>query len=65
MKMTKQQQAMIASYARSVLGAAVATYAATQDWKASLNSLWAALLPVVMRYLNPKDAAFGKGADAQ
>ena len=56
---------MIASYARSVLGAAVATYAATQDWKASLNSLWAALLPVVMRYLNSKDAAFGKGADAQ
>jgi len=60
MKLTEQQKAMAASYARSVLGAAVATYAATQDWKAALNALWAALLPVAMRYLNPKDEAFGR-----
>lgn len=63
MKLTAAHQAMIASYARSVLGAAVATYAATQDWKAALNSLWAAALPVILRYLNPKDSAFGKGTD--
>ena len=63
MKLTASQKAMLASYARSVLGAAVSTYAATQDWKVTLNALWAALLPVVMRYLNPGDAAFGKGAD--
>lgn len=60
MKLTAEQKAMAASYARSVIGAAVATYAATQDWKAALNSLWAALLPVAMRYFNPGDTAFGK-----
>lgn len=63
MKITAAQKAMLASYARSVLGAAVATYAATSDVKASLNSLWAAALPVVLRYLNPADKAFGKGSD--
>lgn len=60
MKLTAEQKAMAASYARSVIGAAVATYAATQDWKAALNSLWAALVPVAMRYFNPSDTAFGK-----
>lgn len=60
MKLTAEQKAMAASYARSVIGAAVATYAATQDWKAALNSLWAALLPVAMRYFNPGDTVFGK-----
>ena len=62
MKLTEANKAMLASYARSVLGAAVATYAATSDWKAALNSLWAAALPVILRYLNPKDASFGKGS---
>ena len=62
MKLTEQNKAMLASYGRSVLGAAVATYAATNDWKAALNSLWAAALPVILRYLNPKDTSFGKGA---
>jgi len=46
------------------VGAGVASYIASgQDWKAALNALWAAALPVVMRYLNPKDTAFGKGAN--
>lgn len=58
--LTPANKALIASYARSVLGAAVSTYAATQDWKVTLNALWAAALPVAMRYLNPKDAAFGR-----
>lgn len=60
MKLTEQQKAVVASYARSVLGAAVATYAATSDWKAALNALWAALVPVALRYFNKNDAAFGK-----
>jgi len=60
MKLTVQQKAMVASYARSVIGAAVAAYAATGDPKAALNALWAALLPVAMRYFNKNDAAFGK-----
>lgn len=62
MKLTDEQKAMIASYARSVLGAAVAAYASTGDTKAALNALWAALLPVAVRYFNPKDIAFGKKA---
>lgn len=61
MYLTKQNKALIASYARSVLGAAVATYTATQDWKLTLNALWAAALPVAIRFLNPNDSAFGKG----
>jgi hypothetical protein len=56
------QKKMAASYGRSVLGAAVSTYVATQDWKLALNALWAAAIPVIMRYLNPGDTAFGKGA---
>lgn len=62
-KIFENNKALLASYGRSVLGAGVSTYAATQDWKLALNALWAAALPVIMRYLNPKDTAFGKGAD--
>lgn len=65
MNLSAANKALIASYARSVVGAGVASYIASgQDWKAALNALWAAALPVVMRYLNPKDAAFGRGANA-
>lgn len=59
-KISEQNKAMLASYARSVLGAGVATYVATSDIKLTANALWAAALPVVLRYLNPKDGAFGK-----
>lgn len=62
MKLTAEQKAMIASYGRSVIGAAIAAYASTNDPKAALNALWAAALPVAMRYFNPKDSAFGKKA---
>jgi hypothetical protein len=62
MKISEAQKAMLASYARSIVGAAVATYAATQDWKAALNALWAAAIPVAMRYFNGNDSAFGKGS---
>ena len=59
-KITEQNKAMLASYARSVLGAGVAVYASTGDIKMAANALWAAALPVIMRYLNPNDKAFGK-----
>jgi hypothetical protein len=62
MKITAEQKAIAASYARSVLGAAVAVYASTGDVKMAANALWAAGLPVIMRYLNPNDKAFGKKA---
>ena len=60
MKITEAQKALAASYARSVLGAAVAVYASTGDVKMAANALWAAALPVIIRYLNPNDSAFGK-----
>ncbi len=62
MKISKEQKAILASYGRSVLGAAVAVYVSTGDIKMAANALWAATLPVIMRYLNPKDSAFGKKA---
>lgn len=62
-KLSEQNKALLASYARSVLGAGVAVYASTGDVKMAANALWAAALPVILRYLNPKDSAFGKGAE--
>ena len=60
MKLSSEQKAILASYARSVIGAALAAYTATGDPKAALNALWAALVPVAMRYFNTSDTAFGK-----
>ena len=60
-KLSEQQKAILASYARSVLGAGVAVYASTGDLKMAANALWASGLPVIMRFLNPKDNAFGVG----
>lgn len=62
MKLSAEHKAMLASYTRSVIGAAIATYTATGDPKAALNALWAAVIPVAMRYFNPADGAFGKKA---
>ena len=59
-QLSDEKKAMLASYARSVLGAGVAVYVSTGDVKAACNALWAALLPVVLRYLNTNDPAFGR-----
>lgn len=58
--MNEQLKALLASYGRSVLGAALALYMAGTPLEDLLYSLVAALVPVAVRYLNPKDAAFGK-----
>ena len=61
MKLTNEQKALLASYGRSVIAAAVAAYTASGgDLKAVANAIWAAVIPVAMRYFNPKDIAFGK-----
>ena len=61
MKLTKEQKALLASYGRSVIAAAVAAYSASgRDPKAVANAVWAAIIPVAIRYFNPKDGAFGK-----
>ncbi len=58
--MNEQLKALLASYGRSVLGAALALYLAGTPLEDLLYSLVAALVPVALRYLNPKDAAFGR-----
>ena len=50
-----------ASWSRSFLAAALATYLAVGlDWKAILTSSVAAVAPVIIRWLNPNDPAFGR-----
>jgi len=58
----KQIKAMGASWARSFIAAALAMYmAGVTDPKALAMGGVAALAPVILRWLNPKDAAFGLG----
>jgi hypothetical protein len=58
---TTQLKAMLASYGRSVLGAAIALYASgVTDPKTLAYSLLGAIVPVAMRAVNPNDSAFGK-----
>jgi hypothetical protein len=53
-------KAMLASYGRSVLGAAIALYmAGVTDPKDLWAALVAAIAPVALRALNPNDKAFG------
>ncbi len=50
-----------ASWARSFLAAALATYLAVGlDWKTILTSAVSATAPVIIRWLNPNDPAFGR-----
>jgi hypothetical protein len=58
---TEQIKAMLASYGRSVLSAAAALYlAGVTDPADLLWALAAAVLPVALRAVNPKDKAFGR-----
>jgi len=59
--MNEQIKALLASYGRSVLGAATAMYAAgVTDPETLVYSLVGALVPVVLRAVNPNDKAFGR-----
>lgn len=59
--MNNKTKAMLASYARSAIAAALAVYSTgntdPMDW---LKAAVAALVPVVMRWLNPNDPAYGR-----
>jgi len=58
--MNQKTQAMLASYARSFMAAAIAVYATVGlDWEALGYAGLAAILPVALRALNKKDPAFG------
>ena len=53
-------KALAASWGRSFLGASLALYlAGVSDPKTLLSAGLAAVLPVVLRWLNPKDQSFG------
>ncbi len=61
-----QLNAVLASYGRSVLGAAVALYASgVTDPKTLAYALLGAIVPVALRAVNPNDAAFGRLPDVE
>jgi len=58
--MNAKYKAMLASFGRSFLGAAIAVYATgNTDVKSILIAAAAATVPVALRAINPKDPAFG------
>ena len=64
MKISPKVQAIITSYLRNFLGTALAVYASgVHDWQAVLAAGLGAVVPVLLRSLNPKDPAFGIVAD--
>lgn len=59
--MNQQIKNALASYGRSVLGAATAMYASgVTDPQTLAYSLLGALVPVILRAANPSDPAFGR-----
>lgn len=64
--MNKQLKALLASYARSVLGAGTTLYLAGVTDPLDLAwSLIGAIAPVAIRYINPNDVAFGRAPKAE
>jgi hypothetical protein len=61
MTLSKENLAILQSYGRSFLGAAIALYlAGVTDPYMYVNALVAAVAPVAIRYLNKNDIAFGR-----
>jgi len=61
MTLSKENIAILQSYGRSFLGAAVALYlSGVTDPYLYLNAFVAAIAPVALRYFNKNDIAFGK-----
>ena len=57
----KELKPMLASYARSFIAASLPVYlAGVTDPKAILSAGVAAILPVLMRWLNPNDKVYGR-----
>ena len=57
----KELKPMLASYARSFIAASLAVYlAGVTDPKAILSAGVAAVLPVLMRWLNRNDKVYGR-----
>ena len=61
--MTEHDKRMIASYARSFISAALAVYMTGEtSWSAMLAAGVAAVVPPLLRWLNPNDPGFGRGS---
>jgi hypothetical protein len=59
--MKASDKALLASYGRSLVGALVAVYSTgTTDPRDYAKGAIAALIPPIMRWVNKKDAAFGR-----
>ena len=59
--MREQDKAMLASYARSLIGALVAVYSTgTVDPRDYAKGAIAAIIPPVMRWVNKNDKGFGR-----
>lgn len=75
--MNTSTKALLDSYLRNLLGVALALVTTTMasagvaspldfglgDWLLVANGIWAAAVPTLIRYLNSKDAAFGRVAE--
>jgi hypothetical protein len=63
MTLSPKQHAALLSYGRSVLGAVLAVIS-TGNYTPEdlLKAAIAAILPPLIRWANPKDAAFGRGS---
>ena len=60
--LNENNKKMLASWARSFIGAGLAVYmTGNHEVKDIATAGVAALLPVLMRWLNPNDPAFGRG----
>lgn len=60
---TQQNKAMLASYARSFLAAALAVYISGNTDPGDIVAAGiAAVAPPLLRWLNPNDPAFGRGS---
>jgi hypothetical protein len=61
--MNPKVKAAAASYARALVAAALPVWVATNDVQATTHALWAAALPVILRWANPADTAIGRTAN--
>lgn len=61
MILRKRHKELIKSYARSVLAALLAVVATVDfTWQDLLKAFAAAVIPPIIRWLDPKDKAFGR-----
>lgn len=59
----EKMKAMLASWSRSFLAAALAVYMAGGSLNEMLMGGVAAVLPVILRFVNPDDKSFGVGSN--